>query len=200
MKKLFVAAAALLSFSLANAQVAFNLGYFNVNSETTTSVGNLSTTEKESNNSFNFLFTDNINLVSDLNVNVGGGFYFGFDKDDDVKYKDFGLIIPFEFNYSFALGSDFKLSPYAGPIFDLGLVSKSKSDDEELNWFDNDLVNYKRLGIYLGVGAMLDFQDMLRLKVGYNFGLLDGIKECKVPATDMEAKYKGLVVSVGYLF
>ena len=119
---------------------------------------------------------------------------------DDVKYKDFGLIIPFEFNYSFALGSDFKLSPYAGPIFELGLVSKSKSDDEEVNWFDNDLFNYKRLGIYLGVGAMLDFQDMLRLKVGYNFGLLDGIKECKVPATDMEAKNKGLVVSVGYLF
>lgn len=200
MKKLFVAAVALLSFSLANAQVAFNLGYFNVNSEVKTSVGNLSNTEKESGNSFNFLYTDNINLVSDFNVNVGGGLYFGFDKENDVKYKDFGLIVPVEFNYSFALGSDFKLSPYAGPIFELGLVSKSKYDDEETNWYDNDAYTYNRFNIYLGVGAMLDFQDMLRLKIGYNFGLLDGIKECNIPATDKEAKNKGLVVSVGYLF
>lgn len=204
MKKLLLVAASLFAVSAANAQAAFNIGYENVKQDYTASALIFGGTSSETFNGFNFSYTDNINLVSDLNVNVGAGLNFDFKSEDNTKNKYFGVFVPVDFNYGFGLGSDLKLSVFAGPTFKFGIVDKSKTtisgNTTEYNYYDNDVCDMKRFDVLLGGGIMLDFQDMLRFSVGYKVGMIDGVKEVKVPLSSAEMKTNVLTVSIGYLF
>ena len=201
MKKLLLMAAALLTVGAARAQITYSLGF--INTSTTAkyeaSVGGvkISSTDTDSWNGFTIGLDDNINLSGDFNVAPGIGMDFSMRSDDDVKFKKFGIYVPVDFNYGFALGSDFKLSVYAGPTFDLGIVRNAKDDnDNKVNYYDEDTaINFSRFDILLGGGVWLTFQDQLRFKVGYKAGMLN---TCKTD--NYTVKDNVLSISVGYIF
>lgn len=197
MKKLMFLAAVLLTAGAASAQITYSLGYINTSTKAEYTLGGITASKTTSMNGLTISVDDNINLAGDLNVAPGVGMDFSMRKDDGIKYKKFGLYVPVDFNYGFALGSNLKLFVYAGPTFDLGIINDAKDNNgNKVNYYDKDLaVNYSRFDILLGGGAWLTFQDQLRFKVGYKAGMLN---TCK--ADHYTVKNNVLSVSVGYIF
>ena len=129
-------AAALLTAGFASAQITYSIGYLNSTQDFDYPI--LSPKDMTY-SGFSIGVDDNINLAGDLNVAPGIGMEFSFDKDDDKKYKEFALFVPVDFNYGFAISDNFKLSVFAGPTFNLGLMQKTTGDnDYELNYYDED--------------------------------------------------------------
>ena len=196
MKKLFFMAAALLTAGIASAQVTYSIGYLNKSTKSEISGGGITITDDSQMNGFSIGVDDNINLAGDLNVAVGGAIEFYFKKDGDYKYKDFNLAVPVDFNYGFALGSNLKLSVFAGPTFNLGIISDSKGpNDYKFNYYDEDEGNCGRFDILVGGGVWMDIQEQFRVKVGYKAGMLD---RCKTDGVTL--KDNVLSVSLGYIF
>ncbi|MBO6078408.1 MAG: outer membrane beta-barrel protein [Bacteroidaceae bacterium] len=197
MKKLLFLAAVLLTAGAASAQITYSLGYISTSTKAEYTLGGITSSKTTSMNGLTISVDDNINLTGDLNVAPGVGMDFSMRKDGDIKYKKFGLYVPVDFNYGFALSSNLKLFVYAGPTFDLGIIKDAKDDNgNKVNYYDKDLVvNYSRFDLLLGGGAWLTFQDQLRFKVGYKVGMLN---TCK--ADNYTVKNNVLSVSVGYIF
>ena len=197
MKKLLFLAAVLLTAGAASAQITYSLGYTSTSTKSEYTLGGITTSKTTSMNGLIISVDDNINLTGDLNVAPGVGMNFSMKKDGDIKYKKFGLYVPVDFNYGFALSSNLKLFVYAGPTFDLGIIKDAKDNNgNKVNYYDKDLVvNYSRFDLLLGGGAWLTFQDQLRFKVGYKAGMLN---TCK--ADNYTVKNNVLSVSVGYIF
>lgn len=105
--------------------------------------------------------------------------------------------IPVHVKYSYPLG-DLKLSAFAGPVFSLGLSSSakftmkgdgedymtkvslytgktvSKGDDGGYDAeLDGSATDYARFDLKLGVGVGASIADVISVKAGYNFGLLN---------------------------
>ncbi|MBR4842522.1 MAG: porin family protein [Bacteroidaceae bacterium] len=189
MKKIMLFAAALLTAGIASAQVSYQLGFMATSEKTTHTIGGISQTNKNNYSGFMVGADYNMNIAGGFNVAPGVAMELSLDnKDNDVKYKEFNVLVPVDFNYGFNLGQDLKLYLFAGPTFDLGLMAKN--DDKDL--FDN---SKKRFDILVGGGAWVDIKDVIRLKAGYKLGLLD-ISD----VDNYEWKKNVVTVSVGYLF
>lgn len=201
MKKIILMAAALLTVGMASAQITYSIGYINTATTATveTSVGGvkLINDSHDSWNGFTIGLDDNINLSGDFNVAPGVGMAFSMRSENDIKYKKFGIYVPVDFNYGFDLGSDFRLSVFAGPTCELGIVNNAKDDDgDKVNYYDKDnAVNFGRFDILMGGGIWLTFQDQLRFSVGYKAGLLNTSK-----TDDLTVKNNVLSISFGYIF
>lgn len=193
MKKLLVIAAAILSFSAVNAQVAY-LGYQNVTGKD--KIGN--TTVSNTSNGFflggamNFEIADALGIQPGLEINYAGRTGKNL-LNDDVKYSSWGVKIPIDVNYGIELAPDFKLSVYAGPSIYVGLSNTSKTGNVTYDLYGDDL---NRLGLGLGMGAWCDIKDVIRVKAGYDLGLLNRAQD-----KDNETyKESAFMISVGYLF
>ena len=90
-----------------------------------------------------------------------------------------------------------KVFAYAGPSLQMGLASTSKitvgGTTNTTNNYDND--SYGRMNVLVGGGIGADIADMLRLTVGYDFGLLD-----RNSSDNVSLKTSQLHVGVAYLF
>lgn len=193
MKKLLVIAAAILSFSAVNAQVAY-LGFQNVTDKSKS--GN--TTVSHSSNGFflggamNFEIADGLGVQPALEVNYAGR--TGKDLlNNDVKYSSWGVRIPIDVNYGIELAPDFILSVYAGPSIYVGLSNTSKSGNVTYDYYGDDI---SRFGLGLGMGAWCDIKEVVRVKIGYDLGLLNRAQD----KDNFNYKESGLLFSVGYLF
>lgn len=193
MKKLLVIAAAILSFSAVNAQVAY-LGFQNVTDKSKS--GN--TTVSHSSNGFflggamNFEIADGLGVQPALEVNYAGR--TGKDLlNNDVKYSSWGVRIPIDVNYGIELAPDFILSVYAGPSIYVGLSNTSKSGNVTYDYYGDDI---SRFGLGLGMGAWCDIKEVVRVKIGYDLGLLNRAQD----KDNLNYKESGLLFSVGYLF
>ena len=188
MKKLLLMAAALLAVGTINAQITAYAGYSSVKSSTT--VKNVPGTATGTANGFIIQGDYNINLTGDLNVAPGLGLNFAFGDDDSKAIKAY---VPIDFNYGFSVSDDIKLSAFTGPTLALGLSSKSKVANVEINNYDNDDIS--RFDILLGVGCWLTFQDKYRLAVAYRIGMLDQNK-----SDTTTTKNNLLSITLGYSF
>lgn len=193
MKKLLVIVAAILSFSAVNAQVAY-LGYQNVTSKS--KVGN--TTYSDGNNGFflggamNFEIVDALGIQPGVEVNYAGRTESNA-LTGDTKYSSWGIKIPVDVNYGFELADGFNLSVYAGPSIYVGLANKSKNGNTTYDYYGDDL---SRFGLGLGMGAWCDIKDVVRVKLGYDLGLLNRAQD----KDNFNYKESGFAISVGYLF
>lgn len=193
MKKLLVIVAAILSFSAVNAQVAY-LGYQNVTSKS--KVGN--TTYSDGNNGFflggamNFEIVDALGIQPGVEVNYAGRTESN-TLTGDTKYSSWGIKIPVDVNYGFELADGFNLSVYAGPSIYVGLANKSKNGNTTYDYYGDDL---SRFGLGLGMGAWCDIKDVVRVKLGYDLGLLNRAQD----KDNFNYKESGFAISVGYLF
>ena len=190
MKKVFLFAAVMLSACIAKAQTSFQLGYVSSSEKQDLIIGD------HNNNYSGFMvgIDDNINLVGDLNVAPGLAMEFSFDEDDDVKYKEFNLMVPVDFNYGFQLGDALKLYLFAGPTIDFGLMAK----DDDNSRYDSDKKIMNRFDILLGGGAWVDINDVIRVKAGYKAGMLDLAGDDVIGVDSW--KRNRFTVSVGYIF
>jgi len=197
MKKLLVIAAAILSFSAANAQVVY-AGFQSVTSTYKITVGNTTTIDKDANAGFflggamNFEIADGLGIQPGLEVSYAGR----TEKDllnNDVKYSLWGVRVPIDVNYGIELAPDFKLHVYAGPSIYVGLSNTRKTGNTTYDFYGDD---YGRLGLGLGMGAWCDIKDVIRVKAGYDLGLLNRAQD-----KDNESyKESAFMVSIGYLF
>ena len=93
------------------------------------------------------------------------------------------ITVPVMFNYGFQMGDGLVGRFYAGPTMSVGVYDKIKSktsgeilgikfsSDDKTDMFDND--DYRRFDVMLGGGFALDCYDMVRFKVGYDYGLIN---------------------------
>ena len=196
MKKLLVIAAAILSFSAVNAQVAY-VGFQSVTATNKATTGNVTVTEKNNNSGFFVGGAMNFEIVDALGIQPALEFSYAArtHKDllnNDVKYSTMGVKIPIDVNFGIELSPDFKLAAYAGPSIYFGITNQSKNGDVTVDYYEN---NYSRFGLGLGFGAWCDIKDMIRVKIGYDLGLLN-----RDTRDDMSYKESGLLFSVGYIF
>ena len=192
MKKLLVIAAAILSFSAVNAQVAY-LGFQSVTGKDKS--GN--TTISSSNSGFflggamNFEIADALGVQPGLELSYYGRTETTLGVDD--KFSIWGVKIPIDINYGFELSPDFKLYAFAGPSIYVGLSYNDKVNNTTYDWYGN---RFGRFGLGLGMGAWCDIKDVIRVKVGYDLGLLNRAQD----KDNRNYKESGLLFSVGYLF
>ncbi len=135
--------------------------------------------------------------VNGLAVAPGVDFAMYSEKDSGVTSKENYIGVPVLFNYAIEVADGFKLVPFLGPTFSIGLSSKSSTEvlgkTVETDNYDND--DYGKFDILVGGGVALDVMDMIRVSVGYNLGLLD--RNANDNFTD---KTSGVHFGVAYLF
>ena len=117
-----------------------------------------------------------------------------------TKTTEIYLGIPVQFNYNYALSNDLKLFALAGPTFSLGLSSKSKftnNVNDDVTITDNypDDGDYKKFNVLLGVAVGVDVMSTIRIKAGYDIGLLD-----RDGRDDYKVNDAQWYVGVAYLF
>ncbi len=117
-----------------------------------------------------------------------------------TNLKELYLGVPVQCNYSYVLSNDLKLFAYAGPTFNIGLSSKSKftqtvTDDVTITDNYGDGSDYGKFNILLGAGVGVDVMNTIRIKAGYDIGLLD-----RDGRDDYKVNEAGWYVGVAYLF
>ena len=192
MKKIF---ATILTASLmfvginASAQVLVGAGYI---SSTLSGQYNGNAQDPQDANGFYVGGSFNIPLSGDFGVapgayfslltktDTGAGSLFGVSYSGKSTFTEMALNIPVMANYSYALNRDTKFFAYAGPTFQLGLSSKTKSNSEagsgtvtinsdSDHYADGD---FNKFNLYLGGGLGAQVAKFMFV-IGYDYGILN---------------------------
>lgn len=190
------------------AQPSIGVGF--VNSTEKTKSG--STSNSTNLNGFSVGASYNINLAGALNV-APGLYYTLITKSDadnflgvldtNVDVTEHYLSVPVMFNAGLPIADGIVGRIYAGPTLAYGLASNTKvkgsvagfSKDTKINNYDDDY-NYGRFDVMLGGGVAVDFFDIVRFNVGYDYGLLNRY----TGDADLTRHRSQLTVGVSYLF
>lgn len=177
MKRIFatlLAASMMIMGTQAFAQTAVNVGY--LSSTSTVKVGNSKTSGDM--NGFYAGASRNIPLVAGLGVEPGVNLEMLFASSKKSIFAgsttEAYVQVPVMLNYGIELMPDCRLFAFAGPSLSLGVLSSSKVSaggaSVKQNNYDAD--NYGRFDVMLGGGVGFDINN-IRVKVGYNAGMLD---------------------------
>lgn len=205
-----LAASMMLLGTSAFAQISVGAGY--VNSSLKTSVGGTSTNSQPANG----FYVGGDYLISEggaFGISVGAyysyltstastGFSIGsLQIGASSKVEEMYLDIPVNFNLGAELASGIRAFAFAGPTFDFGLSSttqlggsiggKSGSTGKSDNYANS---NYGRFDILVGGGVGVDY-NKIRVKVGYNFGMLN-----KVDSDSITQNRNVLTAGIALLF
>ena len=198
MKKFIIAVAALAVSANAFAQISVGAGYLNdANKQVITISENTTNNSSFANNGFYVEGLYSLPLVAELSLNAGvrfswlsrtetgdynlGSLYLG---DATAKSKDTYLSIPVTANYAYTINKDVRVFAFAGPTFALGLSSKtdvtasvlgqaSTTNVDHFKKDDEGNRNSNRANIFLGAFLVVDVMNMVRISLGYDFGLLN---------------------------
>ena len=117
-----------------------------------------------------------------------------------TKTNELYLAVPVQCLYTYALSNDLKLFAFAGPSLSFGLSSKSTftnnvTDDVTVtdNYGDNS--DYGKFNVLLGAGVGVDVMNTVRIKAGYDIGLLNRSSADNTKVGDAQ-----WYVGVAYLF
>lgn len=192
MKKLIIfalAAATLMGIGTqASAQVSAEAGYLNQ----ALRISYADALEKSTslNGAYAGLFYD-INEGEGLSVRTGLYYAFLTGKAKVVdgylwgNLYEHSLNVPFQLGYTLGFSNGDKGFAYVGPTFTYGLASNVKANALDIlklklaNCYKHDYLN--RFDVKLGFGLGYEVNDMARITVGYNFGIVnqigDGLKQ-----------------------
>ena len=169
------------------AQPSLGIGYLN----STDKAKSGSTTKTTNLSGFYVGGSYNINLAGSFGV--APGLYYGLaTKSDannfggilDTKTKadvtEHYLSIPVMFNAGLTFADGIVGRVYAGPSLAYGIASDTKvkgsiagfSKDTKINNYSDDY-HYGRFDVMLGGGVAVEFFDMVRFNVGYDYGLVN---------------------------
>ena len=185
MKKLILSLAiAAIAAGSAMAQVSVGAGYLNQTSKSSLSE---SSSSKGSSDGFYVGAAFSCPIIAGLSVDPG--VYYGFlTSSTDVNIAGFELangktqshylMIPIDLRYSFHALDFLDVFALAGPRFNVGLASTTTVsalgaavEQKVDNYGENS--SLQRFDFGLGVGIGFDLFQMVRIKVGYDWGLLD---------------------------
>lgn len=213
-KTLTILAVAVAMLVTANAQTGINIAYTPQTINSTN--GNLHDTIRLDGIAIGI--NQNIALSGDLALSVGLQGRYGFASSETTvnlgilgsatataAHKQLLIDVPVLLNYGFNLGSNVRLTLFAGPTVSFALMGKTTwsgnasvlgalnlGTDGEDDWYD-DNSNNSRFDIGATIGANLSF-NQLRLFAGYNMGLLN-----LSTADNTTRKAAGFFVGVGYV-
>lgn len=211
MKKVFsfiLAASMMLIGTAAIAQPSLGIGYLN----STDKVKSGSTTKTTNLSGFYVGGSYNINLAGSFGV--APGLYYGLATKSDAN--SFGgildakadvtehyLSIPVMFNAGLTFADGIVGRIYAGPSLAYGIASDTKlkgsiagfSKDTKINNYGDDY-HYGRFDVMLGGGVAVEFFDMVRFNVGYDYGLVNRY----TGDGDMTRHRSQFNIGVAYLF
>ncbi len=204
MKKLVILAAALLVGIQANAQLLLN-GNFNLALETS---------------KYGELGSHNGNLFG---LAVGATYYYSLDNVtdglailpganlsslignhtlvDNAKLTEVSLNVPIHLGYTYEISDYVKLFGQTGPVFQLGLTSKVKTTGATYSLYNkkNDLGEVRnRFNMYWGIAVGAELNDLLRVHVGVDLGLLNRASSDNLALTKLSRNT--FVFGVAYLF
>ena len=180
------AALLLLAGTQANAQMSIGAGY--VNSVESYKLSKNADPSNTALNGFYAGFGYTIPVVSGLNFTPG--VYYEFLTKGDAtnisgaanvsgKLTEHYINVPLTLSFGADLTDGFRIFAYAGPTASLGLASTSvlnldilgyKAGTSVDNYKDSD---YGRFDVLLGAGLGFEIADMIRLNVGYDWGMLN---------------------------
>lgn len=188
MKKVFLLAFALMISVMAHAQFSVQVGY-QMNSMKTEMDGVRAT---QYYNGVAAVVDYNIPIVGSLSVAPGLGLDFYFTNNYGVKYREFGLFAPIDFNLCISERRDSRLSIFAGPTLYYGLFCKDVSTNPPYSYYDSE---NKRFDVALGGGIWCDISEVFRVKLGYKAGLTN----CSA-VKGITEKNNMLTLAIGYIF
>ena len=215
MKRVFssiLAASMMLIGTAAIAQPSLGIGYLN----STDKAKSGSTTKTTNLSGFYVGGSYNINLAGSFGV--APGLYYGLATKSDAN--SFGgildtkadvtehyLSIPVMFNAGLTITDGIVGRIYAGPTLAYGIASNLKytasasipvlgtvSKGDKVNNYDDS--DYGRFDVMLGGGVAVDFFDMVRFNVGYDYGLVNRY----TGDGDMTRHRSQFNIGVAYLF
>jgi len=176
-------------------------------------VKDLKIDEKSNMNSF-FAGAEYNFAIGTSGLGVAPGIYFQYSKGDflgefiggadDIDWKESSLLVPVKINYAIPVADILKIVPYLGPTIEYNISSKATKDDETEDLYDiEDGAKYKHLQLYIGGGVAFDIADIVRVSVGYDYGLLNRLNVDMFDDNDVDYHFKDngrLSVGVAYLF
>ena len=219
MKKFIIfalAAATLMGIGTqASAQVSAEAGYLNQ----ALRISYADALEKSTslNGAYAGLFYD-INEGEGLSVRTGLYYAFLTGKAKVVdgylwgNLYEHSLNVPFQLGYTLGFSNGDKGFAYVGPTFTYGLASNVKANALDIlklklaNCYKHDYLN--RFDVKLGFGLGYEVNDMARITVGYNFGIVnqigDGLKKKDENGNPIDGKTtlhrNTLNVGIAFLF
>ena len=190
------------------AQLSVGAGYLSNTQKYSYTSGSSTTTTPTTTSGFYAGADYGFDLGQGLGLSAGlkGAFLFGKDTasllgvSTTSKSTEIYLAVPVLVNYNYAITNDFKVFAYAGPSFAFGLSSKSKTtnnvnDDVTTTDHYGDDSKYGRTNLFLGAGVGVDLLNMIRIKAGYDIGLLNRSSADNTKINDAQWS-----VGVAYLF
>lgn len=206
MKKIVsILAASMMLFGVnAVAQPAIGAGY--LSSVETSKSGN---NTRESNPMNGFYAGLGYTLPVASGINFTPGVYFGYAAQSNAtsfgpfnvsgKQQDMYIDIPLHFSYGLDLSDALRLFVYGGPSANIGIASKvtGSTNFTGSSSYDryNENSNLQRFDIMLGAGAGLEFNDLVRFQVGYDWGMLN-----RYNSDNYTVKRNQLTAGVAFLF
>ena len=202
MKKLFAIAAALMLIGTTAFAQSFGAGYV----QSTQKFNNTANTA----NGFYAGFGYTAKILPGISLNPGiyyefltskEGFNYGSLASVSGKTTEHYVNVPLQLSLALAFAPSFKLFLYGGPTANIGIASTTKFSGNVLGFEDTDTVNnyedgdYSRFDIMLGGGIGAEIAQRIRLNVGYDFGMLDRLKE-----SDDVLKRNRLTAGVAFIF
>lgn len=204
MKKIFAAAAAalmMLAAGNAYAQISVGAGYLNSTLSSKYNGNKVSEGARGAMNGFYLGASYNLRFGE---FGVAPGLYYSFLGGSDTVLNvttgatEMAINVPVNLNYGYDLNG-VRLFAFAGPTFQFGLMSKTKTKSNpaiETNYY-GDNSNYGRFNIYLGGGLGAELMEQIQITVGFDYGILNLYR-----GNDDKAKQHryNLKIGVAYLF
>jgi len=197
----------MLSASQAFAQISLGAGYLNGTDKTT--AGSESTSANM--NGFYAGISFALPLAEDFSLEPGI-YYSMMTANKEIlgniakgNTTEQFVNIPVYFNFGTKFSDDMRLFLFAGPTLQYGLSSQTryaadvpildfKADVKNDNYKDG--TNYGRTNVLVGGGFGVDLMDMLRLTVGYDYGLVN----LYTGSEDVKRNKSYLKLGAAYLF
>ena len=179
MKKIIISLAIAIAAAVsASAQVSVGAGYLNQTNKTTVS-------NNSSSRAINGFYAGvDLGYGLGYGLSIVPGVYYGYiagkttalEGVAEANYVRHDIAIPVNVKYGIDILDALNVFAYAGPQFNIGLASTSTATvagiSKSINNFDEN-GSERRFDLSIGVGLGFDVADLIRINLGYNFGLLN---------------------------
>lgn len=160
--------------------------------------------QKTNSNEFFVGFSYNFTLAGNLGLEPGIGYLYSFGKQGgellEAKNNHHGIVIPALLNYNFSPSGPICFKLFAGPSASFGISDKTTTyvigkEGLVIDNYDKESGDYSRFGLSASFGLGLEFANLVRIKLGYDLGLLDMHKAKKIAYTQ-----DAITFSLGFMF